>query len=281
MKLRVVILSIASLLLTFPVMADEKDKAFEELKELEAKVRAEKAKAELEKAKAEAEKARAEAEKAKIEAELARRALLVKPSSPPIQPAQKAPAPGAKTHDGLFLRLAIGPGFGAYQGSGTLTTNEYIVLVDPSDEGSQVGGSISLGGGIGENLILHGDIWLSVIANKRRQDNLTQEFGTVVVGIGLTHYWMPLNLYLTGSIGLASSFLTLRDDSQMFEEEDFSRDLTSGVGAMIMLGKEWWVSDNWGLGVALQAEYTYAENEDSNLIFRHAGTKVLFSATFQ
>ena len=48
-----------------------------------------------------------------------------------------------------------------------------------------------------------------------------------------------------------------------------------------MVGKEWWVSANWALGVAIQGEFTYAEDEDSNLIFRHGGAKVLFSATYQ
>ena len=68
---------------------------------------------------------------------------------------------------------------------------------------------------------------------------------------------------------------------QASNSEDLARDITTGVGASVMVGKEWWVSANWALGVALQGEFTYAEDDNSNLIFRHGGAKVLFSATYQ
>ncbi len=259
-----------------------------DLKQLDQKVRAERAKAEIEKARAEAEKARAEAEKVKAEAELARiqaekaRASLAQyRAEAGVEAEEGQPAPGAHAHDGLFLRLTAGPGFGLYNGTGDVVTTEGAVISDPSNEGSQVGGAVSLGGTIGENLILHGDIWFSVVSTEKKDSRLYQEFGTAVVGIGVTYYWMPVNIYVTGSLGMASSFLVLHDGDSGQNDEDLARDLTTGVGAAVMVGKEWWVSDNWALGVALQGEFTYAEDEDSNLIFRHGGAKVLFSATYQ
>ena len=262
-------------------MSQDKKESVPDVKKLEMQVRAEKAKAEIEKARAEAEKAKAEAEKAKAEAEMARLSLARYRADAGVEIEEGQPAPGTHTHDGLFLRFTGGPGFGIYNGTGDVITTAGEIIGDPSNEGSQVGGSISLGGAIGENLILHGDIWFSVVATEKKHSELYQEFGTAVVGLGVTYYWMPVNIYVTGSIGMANSFLVLHEGARTNSNEDLARDLTTGVGAAVMVGKEWWVSANWALGVAIQGEFTYAEDEDSNLIFRHGGAKVLFSATYQ
>jgi hypothetical protein len=281
-------LVVVSFLLVFPALAQEKKETVPDVKTLEKQIRAERAKAEIEKARAEAEKAKAEAEKAKAEAELAkiaaekaRLSLAAYQADAGVAVEEGQPAPGAHAHDGLFLRFTGGPGFGIYNGTGEVITTDAQIIGDPSNEGSQAGGSISLGGTIGENLILHGDIWFSILASEKRNNKLYQEFGTAVVGLGITYYWMPVNMYVTGSIGMANSFIVLHEGTRANSNEDLARDLTTGVGVAVLVGKEWWVSDNWALGVALQGEFTYAEDEDSNLIFRHGGAKVLFSATYQ
>jgi hypothetical protein len=281
-------LIILGLLFVFPVTAQEKKEAVPDVKTLEKQIRTEKAKAEIEKARAEAEKAKAEAEKAKAEAELARieaekarLSLAAYRADAGVAVEEGQPIPGAHTHDGLFLRFTGGPGFGIYNGTGDVISTAGEIIGDPSNEGSQAGGSISLGGSIGENLILHGDIWFSILATEKKHSQLYQEFGTAVVGLGVTYYWMPVNMYVTGSIGMANSFLVLHEGTQTNSNEDLARDITTGVGVAVMVGKEWWVSDNWALGVAIQGEFTYAEDDNSNLIFRHGGAKVLFSATYQ
>jgi hypothetical protein len=286
-NVRTFLLSILGLLVAFSALAQEKKEAVTGVKKLEKQIRAEKAKAEIEKAKAEAQKAKAEAEKAKAEAELAKieaekaRVSLARfRADAGVAEVEGEPAPGAQTHDGLFLRFTGGPGFGTYNGSGRVVTTEGSLITDPSNTGSQAGGSVSLGGSIGENLILHGDVWVSIVATDKKDNLLYQEFGTAVVGLGITYYWMPVNIYLTGSIGMANSFLVVHEGTSVEKDNDVARDMTTGVGAAVMVGKEWWVSDNWALGVALQGEFTYAEDEDSNLIFRHGGAKVLFSATY-
>jgi cell division protein FtsB len=287
-SVRIIAVTVIALLFSFPAMAQDKKEAVPDVKALEQQIRAEKAKAEIEKARAEAEKAKAEAEKAKAEAELARiaaekarlsLAAYQADAGVPLETGQ--PAPGVHAHDGLFLRFTGGPGFGIYNGTGDVVTTEGEIIGDPSNEGSQVGGSISLGGSVGDNLILHGDIWGSVVSTEKKHSQLYQEFGTVVVGLGVTYYWMPVNMYVTGSIGMANSFLVLHEGTSTNSSDDLARDLTTGVGAAVIVGKEWWVSANWALGVAIQGEFTYAEDEDSNLIFRHGGAKVLFSATYQ
>jgi len=288
MNVRTFLIIILGLLVAVPAPAQDKKETVDDVKKLEKQIRVEKAKAEIEKARAEAQKAKAEAEKAKaeaemarIEAEKARLSLARYKADTGVTEEAGEPAPGTHTHDGLFLRFTGGPGFGIYNGTGQVVTTDGVVVDDPSNKGSQAGGSISLGGAIGENLILHGDIWGSVVSTDKKSNQLYQDFGTVVVGLGITYYWMPANIYVTGSIGMANSFLVLHDGIQTNNSEDLARDLTTGVGAAVMVGKEWWVSNNWALGVALQGEFTYAEDDNSNLIFRHGGAKVLFSATYQ
>jgi len=287
-NVRIFLLTVLALSFSISVVAQEKKEAAPDVRTLEQQIRAERAKAEIEKARAEAEKAKAEAEKAKAEAELAkiaaekaRLSLAAYQADAGVAVEEDQPDPGVHAHDGLFLRFTGGPGFGLYNGTGDVVTTDGQIIGDPSNEGSQVGGSFSLGGSVGENLILHGDIWFSIVSTEKKHSRLYQEFGTAVVGLGVTYYWMPANMFVTGSIGLANSFLVLHEGTQTNSNEDLARDITTGVGLAVMVGKEWWVSDNWALGVALQGEFTYAEDEDSNLIFRHGGAKVLFCATYQ
>jgi hypothetical protein len=57
------------------------------------------------------------------------------------------------------------------------------------------------------------------------------------LGGGLTYYFMPVNMYVSGSLGAGS--LSLGDS-----------DSDTGVVGEFMLGKEWWLGGSWGLGAA-------------------------------
>ena len=86
---------------------------------------------------------------------------------------------------------------------------------------------------------------------------------------------MPANVYLTGSIALAIG--TLESYGQKIESE-------TGYGINVAIGKEWWVSDNWGLGVAGQLFHTVLSDEDliTGELYDLKTTSfgILFSATF-
>jgi len=309
-KARYFPIAVLALTVAFPVLAQEQDDRAKKLQERvleekaraeidkaraeaeKAKAEAEKAKAEAEKAKAEAEKAKAEAEKAKAEAELAKieaekaRASLIRPHARrqavvEVNKEKSQPDPGAHVHDGLFMRFTAGPGLGVFSGTGHLAIADGGTTDIATNKSTQAGASFSMGSAIGENLILHGDIWLSVLSTEKLSYQPYEGFGTVVIGVGLTYYWMPHNFYLTGSLGIASSFLVMREYTVGWRDEDRTSEPIHGVGLSVTAGKEWWVSDNWAVGVAMQAEFTYAEGEDNDLIFRHGGAKVLFCATYQ
>ena len=175
-------------------------------------------------------------------------------------------------HDGFYFRYASGIG-------GTAVVEE-----DEGDELIISGGSgnatIGIGYALVENLIVSLDIFGSVMVNPELTIN-GQEIGeadaelTIAnVGLGMTYYIMPANFYLSGSLGLATANLET-------DYGDFDTDL--GYGVNVALGKEWWVSDNWGLGVA--AHCTISSIPDKNLIgevsyLNTASIGILFSATF-
>jgi hypothetical protein len=67
------------------------------------------------------------------------------------------------------------------------------------------------------------------------------------IGPGAAYYLQPANVYLSAT--LAFTTLTLKDarNENRLETE-------TGFGVSAMVGKEWWVSTNWGLGAALQLQ---------------------------
>ena len=95
------------------------------------------------------------------------------------------------------------------------------------------------------------------------------------IGIGSTHYFMPINVYVSSSFALAKG--TVESEGEELETDN-------GIGINLAIGKEWWVSDNWGLGVAAQLSSTVLPDknlrtgEELDLTTHSVG--VLFSAMF-
>lgn len=177
----------------------------------------------------------------------------------------------AYVHDGFFLRLA--PGFGwnetsSEAGGTTLKMSGVSGLFN-----------LGIGGAVAQDLILHLDLSgvstsdPKVTLNGVEQSSNVSTSSTSMVGIGLTYYF-PSNFYLTGAVGIAES-------SNEANGSTYKTD--KGYGANVMVGKEWWVSDNWGLGLAGQFLYTNCPDKPSSLgkpdvISTSFG--VLFSATY-
>jgi hypothetical protein len=85
----------------------------------------------------------------------------------------------------------------------------------------------------------------------------------------VTYYFMPVNLYLSGSAGFGS----LEFDGNISGETDM------GLALDLTVGKEWWVGDNWGLGVA--GGFGYHSLPEEGLDENWSGTSfvVRFTAT--
>lgn len=180
-------------------------------------------------------------------------------------PAVRAEAQ-ANTHDGFFLQMDLGfGGMASKQDSG-------------SSELEASGGagefSIALGGAIRENLILAGQAWAVAVDEPEIEVN-GRDFGTsdatlTLSGFGLNvTYYLPSNFYFSATPSLTT--LTVESDGDESETD-------TGFGLRLAVGKEWWVSDNWGLGLNGQA--ILSSNDDEGDTWSTAWVGIAFSATF-
>ncbi|MFL5307720.1 MAG: hypothetical protein ACJ8F1_21050 [Polyangia bacterium] len=171
-------------------------------------------------------------------------------------------------HDGFFLRLHLGGGFTDIKGNGLEISGGSVSL------------GVALGGALAENLILFGNFFLSVADTpdvKGSGPTFTSSGSATLggFGVGLTYYFMPVNVYLSGALAGMIFEMDNSDGSKLYSSN-------FGLGFQGMVGKEWWVSPEWGLGVA--AELTVAsmkdENDSSNITWSGSSFSLVFSSTF-
>jgi hypothetical protein len=67
--------------------------------------------------------------------------------------------------------------------------------------------------------------------------------------VGASYYFMPENIYLSMSFKYSGGGIS-------------KSSVDNGYGLQVSLGKEWWVSKNWGLGLALNISYDYFSKTD-------------------
>lgn len=191
--------------------------------------------------------------------------------------ARAGPAP--RTHDGFFLQMDLG--------GGTLSTKSttYTAFIGASPITGKLemsGGapefSIALGGALTPNFVLAGQLWGITVSSPDVKfagitGNSTDTTQTLSgVGIYLAYYVMPLNLYVAATPSIGT--LSLKQGGNEFSTK-------SGFAMKLAVGKEWWVSDNWGLG--LNVQYAFASNEDNGTnppTFSSNWFGLAFSATY-
>jgi len=175
---------------------------------------------------------------------------------------------GTNEHDGFFLRFQLGAGYQSL----TYQANPDVVF-------SGLAGNFvfQIGGALMNNFILFGEI-NSVLVDEPKvkvgsASGTAEGVSVSVVGLGggFSYYVMPSNVYL--SLSVTASKATLEDSYSSGESE-------YGLGTTLSLGKEWWVSENWGLGVALVGQFAYMKDKGvSNKMYNYYGG-IAFSATF-
>ena len=182
-------------------------------------------------------------------------------------------AGGPRDHDkGFFLRMVLGGG-GA--GSKIEGGGDSIDL-----SGASGVFDIAIGGTITPNLAIHGtffgwlvsdpDAEITIAGLGSVSGSLNGDLSMSAFGAGFTYYFMPINLYLSGNVGMGS----LTGDGDIDGETD------SGLALNFMVGKEWWVSGRWGLGIAGALGYHSLPDKDVDENWSGTNFSVLFSATF-
>ncbi len=175
-----------------------------------------------------------------------------------------------RAHDGgVFLRLSGGV-------TGASTSAD-----DGNDKVELTGGggdlNIAIGGIIANNLALHGTLWGWSIGsptlklNGDEVDTGNSSISLGAIGGGVTYYAMPINIYLSGSVGLGRLRVEASTGGQARSD--------SGIALDATIGKEWWVGDNWGLGLAFAFTYHSIKDGTADATFSGPSYGLRFSAS--
>jgi hypothetical protein len=140
-----------------------------------------------------------------------------------------------------------------------------------------------IGGTVANNLILFGEFggvmqidpqmeWMGMSATANDVTVSVFDFGG-----GLTYYIMPSNIFF--SLSFLSSQAT-------FEFEGTTGKSQYGFGINGMIGKEWWVGQQWALGLAVYGYYSTMKDEGTIMGINYSSDinnfsiGVMFSATY-
>lgn len=177
--------------------------------------------------------------KQNLKIQLASIAFAVAASAFAASAAEAGPVP--ETHDGLFLRLS--PGFSA-AAAVNKTGNEDVSLSGGAgffgfEIGVAVSPNMTVGADLASNVVLGPTLSIGDLEFDTDDD---LEWGVLYFG-GAINYYLPSNIYLKGGIGGIRMTLRVPGDEESRSE--------MGFGVNLGVGKEWWVSPNWGVGAAL------------------------------
>lgn len=192
-------------------------------------------------------------------------------------------ARGARTHDGFYLSISPGLAFGRTEAdlAGAPGSWDNITFRGP-------GGifDFKIGGALRENLILSADLIDRTVRGPELEtaggaEELDDDIALsdATLGVGLTYYLMPANVFVGGTLGVGT--FRLRNVA----DDDDPVDTNPGLSFHAKIGKEWWVGNNWGLGVAVGYGFVGAERDegsDADFNGEYASHKlyVLFNTTF-
>ena len=190
------------------------------------------------------------------------------------------PRPGARQHDGFLLRATSQLAFSTVS---TATGDQRGTL---RESGASAIAAVDVGMAVVDDLIVRARLAGSYqLARRSDFSELNErEFSLFVLGelgAGLDYYIMPLNLYVGATLGISGVSFTEFDRDSKDSRTVHSK---AGLALDVDVGKEWWITGNWGMGLALRLRYmthgaaNIAPGSDGNLNVLQIGP--LFTATY-
>jgi hypothetical protein len=177
---------------------------------------------------------------------------------------------GRHTHDGLYVGARLGVGW---------------LKVQRSDFDASVSGwgrpfALSVGYALARGLVVFGEFYQLQVRHPSVPYNYLVDLELVGVGPGVTYYVPGINVLASFSASLSQ--ISYRNGAPQDIREGI--DITSnwGVTGRLVLGKEWWVSSNWGLGLAGEVLLGRMGRGDDGPAFHFTakGCALLASASF-
>jgi hypothetical protein len=144
---------------------------------------------------------------------------------------------------------------------------------------------VALGKSVRANLAVYGAFMLASSIDPRFKMNgvatptVSGSTDLVLFGVGAAYYLEPANVFLAATIGVSK--LDFQDNQKVVLYES-----QWGLGGELVAGKEWWVSDEWGIGVSGQLLLATASGKgvlapgESSPTWTGAAFSVLFSSTY-
>jgi hypothetical protein len=183
---------------------------------------------------------------------------------------------GYHEHDGFFLRMLYGVGYAEL-------VEKEVLGSDMTFSGAAQALRFQIGGTVAENLIIYGEFggvmqfdpeveWMGHSVSTSDVTVSVFDFGG-----GVTYYLMPSNFYF--SLSLLTSQAEIENSGNKGTSE-------YGFGFNAMVGKEWWVGDDWALGVVVYGYYSTMKDkgtiEGTNYEYdiNNFSVGVMFSATY-
>jgi hypothetical protein len=167
---------------------------------------------------------------------------------------------GYHTHDGFYLSAHLGLGW-------------YWVKPPAGDPISGTGRPLALSVGFAPSgrLVLFGEAYRVTLIKPTVSGNPLANLDLQGVGPGLKYYFMPRNIFLSSTVLFTR--MTYQNGSPGDERYGFRHVSPWGFMGRASLGKEWWVSPDWGLGLAAEA---FVGRMDDTV----KGVSLLVSASF-
>ncbi len=181
---------------------------------------------------------------------------------------------GGHMHDGFFMRVNLGAGY--------LHASESYGGITDTFSGAGFAFAAAFGGAVVPNLIIYGEVLGITVPDPDLSStdgtnvNLSGVDLTMVgIGPGIAYYFMPINLYLSGT-------LTFTQMSFSDSYSNATSDTNVGIGFSFTVGKEWWVGRDWGLGLAGQLQLASMGDNVGGYSTRMTAEvfSLLFSATY-
>ena len=196
--------------------------------------------------------------------------VLASPASAEI--IDERPSNEGDHNSGFLFRGTLGVGYQA------LTVSQEVLGTDFETSVSGLGASlgVALGGFVIPNLAINADLYGSTIIDptleaEGQEVDVDASITYAAIGVGVTYYIMPLNLYVAGSLGFGR--MTFEQNGEEFESE-------IGFSVHAAVGKEWFVNSDWGLGVAAELTWADVPTEVDDASASYLGFNVAFSFTY-